>query len=149
MKFMRSRRFLVLVVSLLLVASLVVGCSAIQKAAQDVQYVTSPNGAGATTQPSAALEAARTVVQVASAANPAIAEIASLVALLSGAIAGIAGHFTGKRIARKQADTVIAEIIADIAAFKEPGVPWTDKTRKLLEDLGYGEDSQPAGSQDA
>lgn len=123
------------------------GCSAdqVERAAQDVHYVAggaAPAGEPST-QPSAGHQTIRAAVQAASVFSPAVGEIAGVVALLSGAVAGIAGHFNGKRSGRKQAHTVIAEIVDDVAAFKDPAGQWTDKTRKLLEDLGYAEAARP------
>lgn len=124
------------------------GCTAaqVEQAARDVHYVAGgePAPAGeATTQPSAGHQAARAAVQVGSAVNPAVSQIAGIVALLSGAVAGAAGHFNGRRSGRRQAHTVIAEIVQDIKAFKDPDVPWTDATRRLLEDLGYTDAARP------
>ena len=112
------------------------GCSGIERAAQDVQYMT---GGGATTQPSAALQAGRVAVELASGAHPAVAGVVSVIALLSGAVAGVAGHFNGKRKATKQYTPVLEEVLSDIERFRDPHTPWTDATRKLLETLGYGQ----------
>jgi hypothetical protein len=131
-----------------------VGCAAVQRAAEDVQYVAggraTPSGES-TTQPStrptnAALKGARAAADVARAASPAISGILTTVSLISGAVAGIAGAMAGKKSgqtqARKQAHTVIAEIVDDVAAFKRPEQPWTESTRKLLTDLGYVDEAQ-------
>jgi hypothetical protein len=141
-------RFIILASLVLSVASIIqsmTGCAGVQHAAEDVRYVAggAPPSSQPTSQPSTeqtALDVARGTVGIAGAVMPPVKEIASIVALLAGAVAGIAGHLNGKRSGAKQTQTVVSEIIDDVAAFKQPNLPWTDATRKLLDDLGYGEE---------
>lgn len=144
---MKHRKSLlaVLLLSLLFGVSTiaVVGCSAeqIQHTAENVRYVAGgpkPTGSEATTQPTA-LDVAHDAVVSASNANPAFGALASLVALIAGGVAGIAGNARGKKVATKQAHTVISEIVDDVKSYNQPAVPWTTATKRLLEDLGYVE----------
>jgi hypothetical protein len=131
------RRFApVFIILLFVLLFAIVGCAAVERFAQSVQHVA---GGQPTTQPTPAENALRGIGQAASAASPAVGGILNIVALAAAAVAGVAGHFNGKRSERKNAHTVIAEIVGDVAAFKEPGTPWTDKTKKLLTSLGYEE----------
>jgi hypothetical protein len=110
--------------------------------AQQVHYLaggptpdTTESGAG-----QAALDIGRAAVITASQANPNVAVAASVIGIIAGTVAGIA---KGKRAAKKNAHTVITEIVSDIKAFKEPDVPWTKATQQLLKDLGYWDEALP------
>lgn len=133
-----------LLLASILVAALV-GCSAeqVKHAAEQVRYAAggpAPVDVVSTTQPSAgqaALDTTHAMVKAASEANPLFGLIAGIVAAGAGVVAGVAGHASGKSKGAQQAGGAIAEIVDDISAFKQPDVPWTDATRKLLSDLGY------------
>lgn len=131
------------IVSIVSIFYFLVGCAALEQGSRAVGFAAGGPARveDATTQPSAAaaLETTRGLVQTISALSPAVGQIAGLVALVAGAVGGIAGHFNGKRTQRKQAHTIVAEIVQDVAAFKDPTTPWTEDTRKLLETLGYTE----------
>ncbi len=140
----RYSRLGIIVLGLLLAsiaAIALVGCAALERAADDVHYITTAN-ATPTTQPGAMVEAAREVVQGAAQSNPTIGLIVGLVSLVSGVVAGAAG---GKKSAKRQAHTVIAEIVGDIRAYNQPNTPWTEATRKLLIDLGYEDEARVFG----
>jgi len=118
------------------------GCNAEQvgSTAEQVRYVA---GGPAATQPfdnQAALDAARAAANAASGAFPLFGTISSIVALVAGAVAGIA---RGQRSERKNAHTVIDEILSDVKEYREDNVPWTETTRTLLIDLGYAKDAEP------
>lgn len=116
-----------------------IGCNAsqLERGAHEVQFMAGGAAPAEGEQPGAGQSAVRAAVQLASAANPAVGQIAGLVGLLAGAVGGIAGHFNGKRSATNESKTVIDEIAHSIATFKDPSEPFTTKTQQTLEALGH------------
>jgi hypothetical protein len=115
---------------------LAMGCAEVRRAADDAQYVLGGSG-GATSQPSS-LRAARAGVQIIKEFVPVGDDILALAAGAAALIGLVAGHFDGKRLARKEILPHVAEIAGDIASHHDEYVPFTDDAAKLLSDAGYG-----------
>jgi hypothetical protein len=115
-----------------------IGCSAdqVEHAAQDVTYMAGGAAPAGATQPTAGQSAVRTTVQVASAVSPAVGQIAAAIGGISAIVAGVAGFFRGKKAGQALLHPVITEIADDVAFYKDPATPWTEKTRDLLIKLG-------------
>lgn len=121
------------------------GCTAeqIESGARDVQHVA--GGAPLpplepTSQPTTqrvALDTGRVIVQGASATVPGVKEIATIVGIIAGAVGTIAGNQRGKRTGEQRSMDVVSEIITDVHQFKNPNIPWTEKTANVLRTLGF------------
>jgi hypothetical protein len=115
----------------------------VERGAKEIHYITTPAATQPTTQPvggamkSAATAAAHEFVRVAAQSNPAINGIVLLASLLSGAVAGVAGHFAGKRRGVNLVSGAVSEIATEAANWHNPAQPWTSTTEKLLLSLGH------------
>jgi ammonia channel protein AmtB len=119
------------------------GCEQVQHIADDVRYVTGgPPASQPTTHPTtqqareqAILDTARGVVGGAAVVYPPIGQIVGLVSVLAGAVAGVAGHFNGKRVQSNRNVGIVTEILGEVAAYKNPAEPWSATTEKFITDV--------------